>query len=535
MFSLHKQWSRPLESRWRTRRIYGCLSLIAPYQGYQSYRNSGSSSNHSLSFVGLSLHCFYLVMHLVSPRHLARTNNFNPSQHSSTSPTRSPLPFAESQTPPCSPKSTGQIWNEHERRSLEKAKSLETSYAGSPLRTLDSQRSSSGTVLGIIKSYHGDPCAPVSSPVPTPSPSPYLDLSFPDSLSKNHTTLAFTTSNDAACSTCIRPPNLLSAGCPSSNELPTENKEISEPHLGHAQQNLTSTHLPFLPQQRARYKAPALPRTSPQPSTPYGQMSDPQQQQQQHQQEQQSCHTERGIHVYPMRSTSLGCPEPPPPPYNSLQDYSHHHHQGKEGNRSQQPRRTRNPSLTDPNAPRMRCLERKPLPPPPPSQQKQQQQQQQCSTPLSPFPPAAAAFRSGGSATPTARRVRTGISSPPSATSLPDFPSPPSVSPSSCGIASPVRCASYALQQTVSVWEDDDDEKANLVDYFKRGLRGSKSSFLGGGGGRRESEQVLLRKGMGQKQGRGWVGGFVRVVSCGCVRGGREEGKRGEDRRGNMF
>lgn len=88
----------------------------------------------------------------------------------------------------------------------------------------------------------------------------------------------------------------------------------------------------------------------------------------------------------------------------------------------------------------------------------------------------------------------------------------------------------------MSVWEDDDDdEKANLVDYFKRGLRGSKSSFLGGSGGRRESEQVLLRKGRGQGQGKGWVGGFVRVVSCGCVRGGKGEGKRGEDRRGNMF
>ncbi|OCK89366.1 uncharacterized protein K441DRAFT_681184 [Cenococcum geophilum 1.58] len=462
-------------------------------------------------------------MHLVSPRHLARTSGFNPSQHSPTSPTRSPLPFAESQTPPCPPKSTGQIWNEHERRALDKAKSCETSYAGSHLRTLDSQRSSSGTVLNIIKSYRGDPYTPVSSPVPTPSPSPYLDFSFPDSLSKNHTTLASTTNNDA-CSACTQPPNLLSAGCPSSNELPTENKEISEPHLGHAQQNPTSTHLPSLPQQRARYKAPALPRTSSQPSTPYGQMSDLQQQQQ-HQQEQQACHTEQGIHVYPMRSTSLGCPEPPPPPYSGLQDYSHHHHQGKEGNRSQQPRRTRNPSLTDPNAPRMRCFERKPLPPPPPSQQQQQQQQQQCSTPLSPSPPATAAFRSGGSATPTARRVHTGTSSPPSATSLPDFPSPPSVSPSSRGIASPVRCASYALQQTVSVWEDDDDdEKANLVDYFKRGLRGSKSSFLGGGGGRRESEQVLLRKGKGQGQGKGWVGGFVRVVSSKKGLGGEGDG-----------
>ena len=346
----------------------------------------------------------------------------------------------------------------------------ETSYTGSHLHTLDSQRSSSGTVLDIIKSYHGDPYAPACSPVPTPSPSPYLDFDFPDSLSKNHTTLASTTSSDTTCLTCTPTPNLLSAGCLSSNEQPTEDKEISEPHLGHAQQNPTSTHLPPLSQQRARYKAPALPRTSSQPNTPYGQMSDPQQQQQ-HQQEQQACHAEQGVHAYP-----------PPPPYNGLQDHSHHHHQGKEGNRSQQARRTRNPSLTDPNAPRMRCFERKPLPPPPPPQQ----QQQQCSTPLSPFPPAAAAFRSGGSATPAARRVRAGISSPPSATSLPDLPSPPSVPPSSRGIASPVRCASYALQQTVSVWEDDDDdeEKANLVDYFKRGLRGSKSSFLGGGGGR---------------------------------------------------
>lgn len=479
--------------------------------------------------LGWSLRCLYLVMYLVSPRHLAQTSGFNPSQHPSTSLTRSPLPFAESPTPPCSPKSTGQIWNEHEGRALEKAKLRETSYAGSHLRTLDSQRSSSGTVLDIIKSYHSDPYAQASSPFLTPSPSPYLDSGFPDSLSKNHTTLASTTSSDAACSTCTQPPNLLSTSCPSSNEQPTENKEISEPHLGHAQQNPTSTHLPSLPQQRARCKAPALPYTSSQPSTRCGQMSDPQQQQ--HQQEQQAFHAGQCIPVYPMRSTSLGCPEPPPPPYNGLQDHSHHHHQGKEGNRSQQPRRIRNPSLTDPNAPRMRCFECKPLPPPPPSQQ-QLQQQQQCSTPPSPFPPAAAALHSSGSATPAARRVRANISSPPSATSLPDFPSPPSVSPSSRGIASPVRCASYALQQTVSVWDDDDDEKANLVDYFKRGFRGSKSSFLGGGGRRRGSEQVLLRKGRGQGQGRGWVGEFVRIVSCGCVRGGGGEGNRGEERRG---
>ena len=217
-------------------------------------------------------------MHLVSPRHLARTSGFNPSQHSSTSLTRSPLPFVESQTPPCSPKSTGQIWNEHERRALEKAKLRETSYAGSHLRTLDSPRSSSGTVLDIIKNYHGDPYAQASSPVLTSSPSPYLDSGFPDSLSKNHTTLASTTSSDAACSTCTQPPNLLSTGRPSSNEQPTENKEISEPHLGHAQQNPASTHLPSLPQQRARCKAPVLPYTSSQPSTRCGQMSDPQQQ-----------------------------------------------------------------------------------------------------------------------------------------------------------------------------------------------------------------------------------------------------------------
>jgi hypothetical protein len=48
---------------------------------------------------------------------------------------------------------------------------------------------------------------------------------------------------------------------------------------------------------------------------------------------------------------------------------------------------------------------------------------------------------------------------------------------------------SCSMQNTVSVWEDDDDdEKVGLVDYLRRGWRGSRSSFAFTG--RRESDSA---------------------------------------------
>ncbi|KAF2136892.1 uncharacterized protein K452DRAFT_116775 [Aplosporella prunicola CBS 121167] len=58
-------------------------------------------------------------------------------------------------------------------------------------------------------------------------------------------------------------------------------------------------------------------------------------------------------------------------------------------------------------------------------------------------------------------------------------PLTPTMPPEPIPSLSPVHNASYALQQTVSVFEDedDDDEKAKLIDYVRWTLHASKNSF----------------------------------------------------------
>ncbi|OCL07214.1 hypothetical protein AOQ84DRAFT_223094, partial [Glonium stellatum] len=255
-------------------------------------------------------------MYLASPRPPALTSGFNPSQHPSTSQAGSP-PSAEQQASLCSSENTKRIGDEHERRVRENAKSRETPCARSHLRVLDSQRLSSGTVLDIIKSYHGDsyasPKVPTSSPVSTLSSSPFHDFGFAESTSKNHTLLAPATSSDAMCSTCAHAPGLLLTSCSSCKKQSTESEKESKPDPSLAQGNLASPHQLPLPQQQAHQKTPTLPRASARPSPPRNHKPNPHQ-------------APQTQHAFPTRTTSLGSPPPSSPPSPPIH---HHHRNGK--------------------------------------------------------------------------------------------------------------------------------------------------------------------------------------------------------------
>ncbi|KAF2643290.1 hypothetical protein P280DRAFT_505448 [Massarina eburnea CBS 473.64] len=202
----------------------------------------------------------------------------------------------------------------------------------------------------------------------------------------------------------------------------------------------------------------------------------------------------------PIRLSSL---RPPPKPRTDSPRSSH------EGSRS------RKASLTDPNEPFLRLqISRKPDPLP----------TTHPSTPTTPPSTShARPFSPTNSSTPltriatianmtTARPSTRHTSATPSelSTMYPDVASSATTSPPS------VSRASYQLQHTTSAWDDwdsEEEEEKSLVKYWRgRRWRSSRGSLggQGSGGSRRDSEG----KDEGKKRR---VGGFVRVISCGCA------------------
>ncbi|KAF2502933.1 hypothetical protein BU16DRAFT_23761 [Lophium mytilinum] len=407
--------------------------------------------------------------------------------YTSSSLKRTASPCTDPRTPPCSPKNTEQIWDEYERCARERSKSRETSFSSLHLRALESQRFSSGTVLDIIKSYdpYSSPKAPAASPASSVAPSPRIGT--PPSFSQRKNMLQGTSLTRTMCKACensATSPSTLCEDC-----KPKETTATSKPHiedtsrpLSTEQRTSTAVHLG----KRQKLHTPSNSRSSAASSTSKSIQTSPKRS------------AKANQRTLPIRLSSL--------------DYSRTHDRPSES-----PELHHDLPSSKTSTPASR-IPRKPVPQP--------------TTPVGcSFPLLLPTFNHSNITSPPPSTPPSTASSRHNPNSLlasspeyhlslyPSTPTTIGTTRMSTSANTPLHRASYSLQNTVSVWEDDDDEKVGLVDYLRRGWRGSRSSF--GFVGRRESGSatgagvgvILEREVDGKSRQRGR---WRRWTRCGC-------------------
>ncbi|KAF2817488.1 uncharacterized protein BDZ99DRAFT_470486 [Mytilinidion resinicola] len=399
---------------------------------------------------------------------------------------RTASPFTDPRTPPCSPKNTEQIWDEYERCARERSKSRKASFSSLHLRALESQRFSNGTVLDIIKSYdpYSSPKAPASSPSSSVAPSPRIEA--PPSFSQRKNTLQGTSLSRTVCEACENSaisPSTICEDCKPKTIAPTSILHIEDVPSQLNTEQLTSSAAYV--SKRQKHHTPSNSRSSEASTSKSIQTS-----------QKRSAKTNQC--TLPIRLSSL--------------DHSRTHDRSSEPPVLHQDLPSSKISTPAPRIPR------KPVPQP--------------TTPVGcSFPLLSPTFNHSSITSPPPSTPPSTASSRHSPNSLlasspeyhlslyPSTPTTVCTTRMSTSASTPLHRASYSLQNTVSVWEDDDDEKFGLVDYLRRGWRGSRSSF--GFVGRRESgsttgagvDVILEREVDGKMRQRGRWRKWTR---CGC-------------------
>ncbi|CAI6335863.1 unnamed protein product [Periconia digitata] len=403
------------------------------------------------------------------------------------------------------------LWDEDDRRAVENPR-RETICSSSTLQTPKSTRFSSDTVLGIIKSYD-----PHSSPrVPCPSPpvaaSPQLESGFnahsqppahlvsgvDEPLCKTCKTPMTTVFGD--CETCKNItstiPSLFAADSafPTTISTAAPTTTVSTTTNNTANTDLTSRNLRLLETAKSPEGKPRR------PSMPSLHLSD------------------LPIRLSPLRSplrlpTSPRSPEEAARPRKSSLRSSQHN---------------AFPCIEDAGNPGHFPAAHPSAPSTPPSASRGVAAGLSYHTPLNSPPYSLAHVRNPSEPLPTygyASYRHMSITSTESSTLFSGVTQSPTT-PTTTASTRRESQASVGLQRMISAWDDWDsdgeEEKAGLVKYWRgRRWRSSRGSLGGIGAGRRESvgseevEQQQRENGGGSGRKRR---GFVRVISCGCVK-----------------